>query len=874
MRYAKYVAFLTALLAVSCAPTDPFQTAESNAYTPSTNTSEIASFDLVTPTNGAVLSEIPTFSWEAADGASTYTLEISSSDEFISNIETIVYYSQPNLTATSFNIRSDLAKDTQYYWRVHAVNDAHELLSGSTFSFFLEAPDVQAVDFELGEADDWALHPDGSRADIAIDESNFFGNDEPALAITFKVEDTQRGDQYKKSNGWIVVTRTVEKYIYGTDSIYLNLYYAGHDAKIFIRLIDNDNEYWVHQVQISSNARQSVILPFAEFTQRDKDVTVANRVFDYFHIKYLEVVFEEVNGDGAALFSDFKAVRFSDYGEYFISLLHFDRFDDEDWTNEAYTFERTINDTELVLNYYGDDGVHEKIGGYGFAKLNVKRYFVQGSAIKVSVRLTGYKGSNVIIRIYEQDTDRWAYMMPMSSFVENEWKDFVIPYDAFALSQAMGSGRREFYNIINIQFGVNGTYGAGTVSFKDFEIVDMEDYRTEDARDVGPDGLIEDFSRYGDNAEIYFSWMHTNVNKDEAMSLNTSDRYNMATNPVVGQFEYKSDMAEAGYGIPIRASGDWTSVSLSFKDLSTLASQESLAYLGQVSARTNIHIYLTTGEHYIYFISALAKVWTEYTIPFADFTYLEGGKTTPRNPINATNIYLVGFAFSYLYYNKAGAHTPVYTAQNKVLCDDLRLSSETEFSTRERIRVVHMDGDLCHLEDFEGYASSEELFNNWSYRTEKAYNLMALSDDVSNIGGTHSLAAQFKENSDSISYQFSPSFDSDCRGKGLLVDIKGTGSGTTIVYLNIYVGSLQWRYTLSGPSGDWTHYVIGFKKFVGQGDAADRILLAKDVPNISRLTIGLVDWSGNYKLKNVLFDNFELDNSLASTDTYSAAPIA
>ena len=67
-------------------------------------------------------------------------------------------------------------KDTTYYWRVFAYNQTGSLESTETFSFFIKAPVVDEVHFDLGEADDWTLHPQGSYADITIDNNNFFKN--------------------------------------------------------------------------------------------------------------------------------------------------------------------------------------------------------------------------------------------------------------------------------------------------------------------------------------------------------------------------------------------------------------------------------------------------------------------------------------------------------------------------------------------------------------------------------------------------------------------------------------------------------------------------------------------------------------------------
>ena len=144
--------------------------------------------------------------------------------------------------------------------------------------------EVNEVEFDLGEADDWNLHPLGSYADVSIDTTNFFKNDKDSIKIQFKKEDTNQGKP--ESDGWIIVNKTIEKSIYGTDALFFNMYYAGQQADVVIRLVDRDNEYWYAPALVSNNAKQSVILKFDEFKQRTGDVTVANMKFDFERIKY------------------------------------------------------------------------------------------------------------------------------------------------------------------------------------------------------------------------------------------------------------------------------------------------------------------------------------------------------------------------------------------------------------------------------------------------------------------------------------------------------------------------------------------------------------------------------------------------------------
>ncbi len=72
---------------------------------------------LIDPANGALgVSTSPTFSWNASQGASSYTLQVSLSSGFSS-----LTVNEAGITETSYGA-SGLASDTVYYWRVRAVN--------------------------------------------------------------------------------------------------------------------------------------------------------------------------------------------------------------------------------------------------------------------------------------------------------------------------------------------------------------------------------------------------------------------------------------------------------------------------------------------------------------------------------------------------------------------------------------------------------------------------------------------------------------------------------------------------------------------------------------------------------------------------------
>ena len=554
-----------------------------------TNTGDLGDFHLIGPASGIILEKALEFSWEESANADKYTLEICSSEYFISDLDNIDYYSQENILATSFKINSEFQfKDTTYYWRVTSYNGRGHKECAEVFNFFVKAPEVEEVYFDFGEADDWTLHPTGSYADISIDNSNFFKNNEKSLKLQFKQEDTNQGKP--ESDGWIIVTKTIEKSIYGTDALYFNMFYAGQQADVIIRLVDRDNEYWYAPAQISNNAKQSVILKFSEFKQRTKDVPVANMVFDYERIKYLEVVFEKTFGDGVFLLSGMKAIKFSNYGDFFIDKLDFSDYSESSFTHDTYQYDYQINGTELVLNHYNTQTEeHNKINGYGFFKVNVNRYFVSGDAIRVKIKTSGSAGSNVILRLYEEDTDRWSYKIPYST-LSDEYKELIIPYGAWQASSLMGDGRRQFYMILNLQFGCEGQYGNGAIYFKDFEIIKLREVIPETKRVVSADGMIEDFNNYTYNSEMFMIWEHSIDNKDEYMALNTANKIGGTSNPYCGQFEYKSDMMEAMYYLPIEASGNFDGFSIWMKDGSVKPGEAKVDHVTNWSPQVRVLI--------------------------------------------------------------------------------------------------------------------------------------------------------------------------------------------------------------------------------------------------------------------------------------------
>ena len=827
------------------------------------NTAAIGAFDLVSPTNQAIVESVETFTWNEAANAETYKLEICSSEQFISNVDTIDYYSRANITATSFSINSSFAfKETNYYWRVTAKNKGGEKVSTSVFSFFVKAPAVEEVEFDLGESDDWQLHPLGSYADVSVDNGNFFGNNEKTLKIAFKEEDTNRG--VAESDGWIVVTKTFEKSIYGTDALFFYSFYAGQDATIIIRLVDRDNEYWYCPIQVSLNAKQSVILKFSDFKQRTGDVTVANMTFDFERIKYMEVVFERSFGDGVFLMSGMKAIKFSNYRDFFIDKLNFNDYEESKFVFEAYNFDYKINDNyELEMSYYGTNDLGKpKINGYGFVKVNVNRYMLTGDAIKLSIKYTGNKGTNVILRVYEEDTDRWSFKIPFTTLSTDEYKTLVIPYRAFAASSILGDGKRQFYYILNLQFGLEGEYSQGKLFFKDFEVVNKKDYTETDSRLVGNDGLIENFDNYEFNSEMYFIWDETTSNKDEYMALNSSAKVGGAENPYCGQFEYKADMEAAGYTLPVTVNDTFSSISLWLKDASNKSLDTRVNEVTDYRPDVTIYVRLATKEIYIYRLPSLARSWKEYIMPFADFELTNDDElANPAQAINGKNITHVAIAIQY-FYKVNGKAIPVYANNNPVYIDNIYFNNYTTAAIVDKERVITRNGDISIVEDFETYSNTTQMRAVWTDGRTYDYQQAELSNEVASNGGHHSIKMQYKTNDESPAYCMSPAIDDAVEGRGIKVSLKSEKPATVYVnlYLSISGNSFQYRATLTSVADVWTEYTIGFDNFTLVSGSTNTRLNNSNVTSVSRVTFGMVYYSGNVKelayvyADNVLFD--------------------
>ena len=793
---------------------------EDNNYHPTPENQEpLGEFNLVSPVDHKVMNTLETFVWQESENADKYTLEICSSPSFVRDNENIDYYSRENINATNWTIGSTLAYgNTNYYWRVTAYNGTGSVESTSTFSFFIVAQEADEVLFDLGDADDWQLHPTGSYADVFVDDNNFFDNGQESIGVQFKKEDTNQG--IPTSDGWVIVTKTIEKSIYGTDGLYFKMFYAGQDANLVIRLVDRDNEYWFCNVKVSNNAKQEVILKFEDFVQRTADVTVANHTFDYERIKYFEIVFERSFGDGLFLISEVKAIKFANYQSLFIKKLDFSSYPEDMWTYENYTFEKDVSEDELTLKYYAkttDD--HKGLYNYGFAKINVNQFFDVGDSIKVSIKYTGGKGTKIYIRVYEEDKDRWRYAIPYSSLTENEYTTLVIPFAAFEKSgDFQGDGKRQFYRILNLQFGLEGYTSDGrtdgALSFKDFEIVSKSTYKPEESRYINSTGLIENFDEYKFSCESFLVWDLSEVNKDEYVALETANKVGGTANKQAGRIDYKSDMMPATYTIPINTDNNFSSLSVMLKDASVKSGDPRFGHVDNWSANTTIVINLITEEQYKFNFQALSTVWTEYHIPFSAFELRNADDIYHfPNEITPGGIVSISIELQYFYYDVFGNPLPQYTMNNPVYIDDLYLGHDTSYSSSEKEKTIVMKDGISDIDDFEKYHNDDDLKFFWIEDPNKApdYRHIELSNDTSSKGGEHSMAMQYKSKNDSPSYYIAPVFDSGVKARAVSFDLRSDKPVTVYfnLYLNIGGNTKQVRITISNVSSDWTNYTYG-----------------------------------------------------------------
>ena len=891
--------FILPLLLTGCKNVNPTESESFDTYSVEhpRKTGAIQDFNLLTPETGYVATGGFTFTWESVSNADYYSLEIASTTDFKDYDKDEVYLKESNLMTNKFDLTYTLPqKEIHYYWRVTAYNKDHKKACSENKTFFYKAADDGELEIAIEDAQDWVLHSQGSYADISIDKNNFFGNGKDSLAIVFKKEDTlngrkdENGDYIENSRGWLVITKTEDRELYNTDAFYFNFYYSGHDSTILVRVLDYDGEYWHQQVQISNNTKQTIVMKYSDFQLRTATGSpINNHKFDWQHIRYFEIVFERTFGDGICLFSDIRAVKFDNYKNMFMDKMDFRSTDMSTWTYENFDFEKTVSEdgTELTLGYQARNAETNPNGfsGYGFQNANVYKYFVQGDALRMKVKYTG-SSSNAMFyfRILEEDNDRWQFKLPFSKLIKDGYKELVLPLKAFQRVDYMnGDGAKQFYFIQKFNIGLADNYSSGTLSVKDIEVVKIDDIVENRKRVVSADGCIEDFNSYDLYTEMYYYWEQSVENKDEAMKLDTIHKAGGSNNTYCGEFDYKADMEMATYQLfmdTAAVNGEKNALQLWLRDAS-VRFNDTFPHLSddEIAAEMTIQLTMDSGEWYRYVIPAVKHEWNIYTILFSEFTCINMAEDDEdRQPLSVEHIIHMAFGFKYLYYDKDGNHTPTYAIANPVYIDEIYFKNALESSIIEIDSTIQPNTDeqgnvtTTPIENMEGYSQSSEIFEWWSYVTQKDYNSMTLSTDVSSEGGSHSLKMHYK-GSDSVSYDRITQFSNAVQAKGFCIDIKGDGKATMYLNLNWRSGNTVYkmRYTLTNIPTEWTHYEIGFDHFP-ELNGSDKTISKNTARYIESVSFGIVN--SDKTESDVYVDNLMLTNLIEYDDPIVKRTIA
>lgn len=841
----------------------------------------LGAFNLTGPEDGFVTNKGFTFTWEASTNADSYSIEISADASFYHDKDSI-YVKENNISQTQYDLNYTLPKkDIIYFWRVTAHNEDYDKFSNQVGNFFYESTKIGELPIEIEDAQDWAVHKEGSQATVSIDRSNFFGNGKNSLSIVFDKEHTSQG--IPKSDGWIVITKTEDRELYGTDSFYMNFYYSGHDATVLIRVLDYDGEYWHNQVQISNNSKQTILMKYSDFSLRTAGTNIYNRVFDWEHIRYFEIVFERTFGDGVCMLSDIKAVNYEDYSHLFMQKMDFRRDDMSEWTYENYDFAKSISEdgSEITLGYTAKNAETNPDGfsGYGFQNINLYKFFVRGDALRMKVKFTGAGSSAMFyFRVLEEDKDRWQFKVPFSYFTRDEYTELIIPLKAFQRTDYMsGDGAKQFYFVQKFNVGLADNYSTGSISIKDLEIINLvPDVVETNVRTLTENGCIENFNDYNIYTEIYYFWEQGTVNKDEAMKLDNIHRAGGYRNSYCAEFDYKADMEAAQYGINLDASAvkDKTAFQMWIKDASKKPDDPAISYLSDddVAAQLTIQLTLDSGEIYRYTINRLRKEWSIYTVAFTDFELVNRASLIDEpQPLTSEHIIHLGFGFQYFYYDQSGKSHPTYAIANPVYLDEMFFVTSHE-STVEEMTSSAIDTDedgITRIDSFENYETSEEVFDSWRYATDLEYNGMELSEDVSSIGDKKSLRMKY-QGSTSVSYERATPFAKTAKAYGFSMDIKTLNENAEIyINLNIRIGNnlYKLRYTLNkskypNPSdiSGWYHLEIGYSLFKDITTSQGTTTISRDdTPSIETISFGIVNKVDDEPAASYIFiDNMRL----------------
>ncbi len=826
----------------------------------------IGEINLLSPTDGESVYSLPTFLWNAADNADTYEFEICSSENF-SQQDDKIYVKKTGITEPRYQLFSGIKeKNADYFWRVTAVNG--DTRKKSDTGVFYLAADEKEILFDVNYADEWTVHEQGSNATVSVDNGDFFGNGKNSLVVSFVEEDTKQG--IPSSDGWIVVTRSQETEMYGVDAFYFNFYYSGDDADAYLRVVDEDNEYWHARIKLAHNAKQTVIIKFDAFELRTKGgTTIANQVFDYNYIKYVELVFEKSFGDGVAMISDLRAIKYDDYRYLFVDKFDFDELSGN-IIHDNYNFGTSVGENGSSFTYSFSGSANELnpsgINGYGFVKFPVEKLLVNGDAFRFKVNHEGGGSSgNLLIRLIEEDGDRWSYAHKLSALSGDY---IVVPYMAFTLSEYKGDGSRQFYYLKQLQLGVQNVYATGSITLSDFAVTNLEDEIADlYISNVDDNGVIDDFNGYNSNVEMYYKWMLSESNKDEAMAIEKSFAFGAANTCV--KLGYKADMGQAMYATKFDSPDKaYTAVSLWAMDASVKHDDAAFNYLEEVNAEMIVSLFVATGEEYYAKVDTLAKYWADYTLAFSDFELAEGyfGQITP---LAAENIVAVKIGLQYYYYAANGTPHPVYTSGNVVYVDNVRFTFDEESEVTDlthKLAPSEENDKICIVEDFDGV--TEETL---AFKGEKGYDYENLYlSDVTASGEGQSLAMQYKGNSNSVAYAFNFVVDKSVSANAVKLLLKGDGKAT--VYVNIFMTysgvRFKYRATLTNVSADWKVYTIGFEKFSKIEGTGNIVLSSGKVQFIDEITFGIVN-TADEEISEVYLDKITFDGTGANATKFT-----
>ena len=819
-------------------------------FDPTENTQPIGVFSALTPTNDVTVNEIPVFSWTEATNADSYTLEIASDELF--DITDEFYIVKTGITDTKFTLLAELKKNQKYYWRVTAKNGKYsQLLSEDYLSFYYEATLQEEVPVSVGYADEWKVHEVGSKATVTLDHNDFFGNGKESLRVSFDSEDTQRGEKYVESNGWVVVTRSLETEFYGVDAFYFNFYYSGNDASAYFRLIDDDNEYWYAPIKLAVNAKQTIIIRMEDFTLRTKGTPVMNEKFDYNYLKSVELVFERVDGDGVAYFGDLRAIKYDNYKDRFIESIDFRDFrDNVTKDSEYFNFSTSIDDSgkNLSFSFTTNNGIADAKKGYGFVNVGLNKILAGGGdafAMKVDLSEISTDAFNFLVRIIEEDNDIWVYKMPATDIPEDG--SLLIPFSAFVLADGgfKGDGIKQFYYLKQIQFGLNSCYQAGKITVQDVTLEKLSEkvenlYLTE----VGEDGLIEDFESYKKGVEVYYKWATSTTNKDESIEIYTDSA--LGSKNHAAKLGYKTDLPEAEYRINFASVEGYSALEVCAKNLSD-----------SIKATMTIYLFGDVDEIYSYEIKRLDKDWYAYVVPISEFTLVENAFGSQH--ITCDRITGIALAFSYSY------TIAKYDSGNYVCVDNIRFTQGTEVQKNEVTEKIKLSGSKAMISDFE----SDDSFVYWGVKegvfaaSDMASNAAAIINDEESASGTgRSLQLSYKTQQ-VAPYSADIVVHSKVEAKGVTLLLKGDGRAPYVEVI-LYVDNKGYKAKIDVAEG-WNYYTIGFSNF--KYNDTEKLLSSK-VTSISQVALYIKNYNGNYISSELYLDEIYFDNdTMINTNT-------